>query len=38
MSSVNSMKQFQNYFGLTIAEKSTGIVFVSDLPDKLNES
>jgi hypothetical protein len=29
MSSVNSMMQFQNYFGLNIAEKSTGLVFVS---------
>lgn len=29
MSSVNSMKQFQTFFGLSIAEKSTGIVFVS---------
>ncbi|KAI9637512.1 general substrate transporter [Dioszegia hungarica] len=27
MSSVNSMKQFQTFFGLSIAEKSTGIVF-----------
>ena len=31
MSSVNSMTQFQSYFGLTSASKGTGVLFVSNL-------
>ena len=32
MSSVNSMEQFQTYFGLEVAETGTSLVFVSLLP------